>query len=97
MNKKFTVLVLMLVSLVIFLPSPSEAAAGRDTANPVNSAPEYNLFAQNGRGRRRGWYNNRRWNRYRYGRTVRNRRATLVRQTYWRNGRRYVRYVRVYR
>jgi len=96
MKRKISALVLMLASMVIFLPAESRAAVSEDKSN---SASEYNYAAQIrvriGNQRRR----NRRWDRNRnYGqwRRTQNRRARFVTQTYWRNGRRYTRTVRVY-
>jgi hypothetical protein len=103
MKRKITVLVLMLASMVIFLPAESRAAV---TEDKTNSASEYNYAAQirvrigNQRRRNRRWdRNDDRWNRNRnYGqwRRNQNRRARYVTQTFWRNGRRYTRTVRVY-
>ena len=89
MKRKICVLVLMLASAVIILPFESRAAVTEDKPNSVS---EYNygpqIRVQIGRGRR----NNRSWRRNQ----MRNRRARYVTQTYWRNGRRYTRTVRVY-
>jgi len=101
MKRNLGVLVLMLASAFIFLPADSRAA---DVNSAFNNNVEYTLFLQRGRGRGRGrgWDDDRRWrrgnrswNRNRY-RTVQRRGFRLVRQTYWRNGRRYTRVVRVY-
>lgn len=100
MKRNFCVLVLMLASAFIFLPADARAA---DANSAVNNA-EYTLFLQRGRGRGRGrgWDDDRRWRRgnrswNRNRVTVVQRRGfRLVRQTYWRNGRRYTRTVRVY-
>jgi hypothetical protein len=92
MKRKLFVLVLMLASAVIILPAESRAAV---TEDKTNSASEYNyapqIRVQIGRGRRRGWQR-RAWRRNQ----MRNRRARTVTRTYWRNGRRYTRVVRVY-
>jgi hypothetical protein len=94
MKRKISVLVLMLASMVVFLPAESRAAV---TEDKTNSASEYNYATQIrvriGNNRRR----NRRWNRNdSQWRRNQNRRVRYVTQTYWRNGRRYTRTVRVY-
>ena len=81
--------------MVIFLPAESRAAV---TEDKTNSASEYN-YATQIRVRIGNQRRNRRWNRNRnYGqwRRMQNRRARYVTQTFWRNGRRYTRVVRVY-
>ena len=97
MNKKITVLVLMLASLVIFLPSQGNAATSETTTlvktTETNAAPAQ-VRVQIGQNRRR---NNRRINRRIIRREVRrNNRPRVRQQVYYRNGRRYVRTVRVY-
>ncbi|MDQ3797876.1 MAG: hypothetical protein M3384_00350 [Acidobacteriota bacterium] len=102
MKRKLGILVLMLASAVIILPAESRAAIAGD--RPTSASSEYNsepqIRVQIGRGRRRGWNRNRRWNRDRWNRgrtvSVQRRGFRMVRQTYWRNGRRYTRTVRVY-
>ncbi|HEX9963214.1 MAG TPA: hypothetical protein VGB00_19945 [Pyrinomonadaceae bacterium] len=96
MKRNFCVLVLMLASAIIILPAESRAAV---TGDKTNSASEYNyepqIRVQIGRNRRnRRWQRraNRQWRRAQ----MRNRRARVVTRTYWRNGRRYTRVVRVY-
>ncbi|HEY0049600.1 MAG TPA: hypothetical protein VGB68_09965 [Pyrinomonadaceae bacterium] len=94
MKRKFCILVLMLASALIILPAESRAAVSGDSSN---SASEYNyepqIRVQIGRNRR-----NRRWQRRanRQWRRSQMRRGRVVTQTYWRNGRRYTRVVRVY-
>ncbi|HEX8738161.1 MAG TPA: hypothetical protein VF721_22695 [Pyrinomonadaceae bacterium] len=92
MKRKLCVLVLMLASAVIILPFESRAAVPGDKSN---SASEYNyepqIRVQIGRGRRRGWQR-RAWRRNQF----RNRRVRYITRTYWRNGRRYTRVVRIY-
>lgn len=95
MKNKFTVLVLMLAALVVFLPSEGRAATGVEKNNSsVSTALENSqtrvVIRRPGRRRvvvrrvvRRPYYRN-------------NRRQRVVRQVYYRNGRRYVRTVRVY-
>jgi hypothetical protein len=103
MKRKIYVLVLMLASAVIFLPVESLAATAAGD-RPASVSSDYNyapqIRVQIGRGRRRGWNRNRRWNRDRWNRgrtvSVQRRGFRMVRQTYWRNGRRYTRTVRVY-
>jgi hypothetical protein len=99
MYKKITVLVLMLASLVIFLPSTGNAATG-ETTGFVKSATELNASPSQVRvqiGNRRP---RRRVIRRIYRRPVVVRRAVrrprVRQQVYYRNGRRYVRTVRVY-
>ncbi|HEX8738160.1 MAG TPA: hypothetical protein VF721_22690 [Pyrinomonadaceae bacterium] len=105
MKSKIGVLVLVWASMFIFLPVESSAA---EANSAVNNNAEYNLQWQNGRGRGRGrgrddnddWrrsrsWRNRSWNRNN-SRAVRSRGFRLVRQTFWRNGRRHTRTVRVY-
>jgi hypothetical protein len=91
--KKLLVLFLLAVSSVIILPTQGDAKTA-DSKNIVETNTE--PVAQ--RRNRRGWQG-RRWRGRdnRYGQYRRNRRVRLVRQTYWRNGRRYTRVVRVYR
>jgi hypothetical protein len=90
MKTKILTLALILVSAAIFLPSESYAApADRSTSISLNeSVPQ--IRVQIG-GRRRG----RNWNRGRHRGWESRNRTRLVRQVYWRNGRQYVRYVRV--
>ena len=90
MTKKLLVLFLLAVSSVIILPTTGNAK----TADSKNIA-ETNTEPVAQRRNRRGWQN-RRWRGRGYGQVRRNRRVRLVRQTYWRNGRRYTRVVRVY-
>jgi hypothetical protein len=96
MYKKLMTLVLAVASMVIFLPSESSAATGNEKTATVleyslnNSAtPQIRIQLGNQRrNRNRRWNNNRRrWNNN-------NRRTRVVRQVYYRNGRRYVRTVR---
>lgn len=106
MKRKIFVLVLMWASMFIFLPAESRAA----DANGAVANVENNLIFQDdrrGRGRRgrgRGWdddwrrnrsWRNRSWRRNN-SRAVNRRGFRLVRQTFWRNGRRHTRTVRVY-
>lgn len=89
--KKLLVLFLLAVSSVIILPTQGNAKTA-DSKNIVETKTE--PVAQ--RRNRRGWQG-RRWRGNRNNQYRRNRRVRLVRQTYWRNGRRYTRVVRVYR
>jgi len=80
----------MLVSAVVFIPSEASAAE-RSTSTALNAgAPQIRVQIGGQRRRGRGWNRgrNRSWER-------RNNRTRLVRQVYYRNGRRYVRTVRV--
>lgn len=96
MNKKITVLVLMLASLVIFLPSEGRAATERNTALTTtlteNNAAPAQVRVQIGRNRRP----RRRVIVRRAYRRPYVRRQRVRRQVFYRNGRRYVRTVRVY-
>ena len=99
MNKKITVLVLMLASLVIFLPSTGNAAISETTnlvkTTETNVAPAQ-VRVQIGPRRRNNRRINRRINRQIRREVRRNNRPRVRRQVYYRNGRRYVRTVRVY-
>lgn len=92
MYKKFSVLILLAASCVFYLPAQAAAFSSAEKTASV-SVGEFSaattLVPQ--RRRRRGWYNNRRWN------NRNNRRVRVIRQVYYRNGRRYVRTIRVYR
>jgi hypothetical protein len=91
MYKKLTTLVLAVAALVIFLPSQSSAAVSNEkTATTSENSASNSLTPQ------RDW-RNRRWNRNRRmnNRRMNNRRVRVIRQVYYRNGRRYVRIVRV--
>lgn len=95
MKKKFTILVLILASLVIFLPSEGKAAVREKRNNATVSTALENAQTRviiRRPGRRRGII--RRAYRRPYYRTVR--RPRYVRRVYYRNGRRYIRTVRVY-
>lgn len=96
MKNKFTVLVLMLASLVIFLPSQGNAATSETTTlaktTTENSAAPAQVRVQIGRNRRP----RRRVIVRRAYRRPYVRRQRVTRQVYYRNGRRYVRTVRVY-
>jgi hypothetical protein len=100
MRKKVLVLALMLVSSVILLPGESFAAAGSESTSMTlnNSSPQIRVRIGGRRNRRgRNWNRGRHlgWERGRHRGWSNNQRTRLVRQVYWRNGRRYVRYVRV--
>lgn len=111
MFKKFTVLFLLAASSMIFLPSQSAAFSPVEKpATMVEFSAANAITLQRQRRRNREWNNrnnnrnrrwnnnrNRRWNNTRNRRWNNNRRARVVRQVYYRNGRRYVRYIRVYR
>lgn len=99
MNKKITFLVLIAAAWVVFLPGQSFAYSSDIKTTTVSEQIPGSLAMEQrrGRGRNRGW-NNRRWNRSINRRLNRNnRRSRVVRQVYYRNGRRYVRTIRVYR
>jgi hypothetical protein len=110
MLKKFTALVLLAVSWVIFLPSSGAASPSEKNNSITASANENPVGPQRrgrGRGRNDGYWENRgrrrngRWYGYKnygqYRRTqVGNRRYRTVRRSYWRDGRLYTRLVRVF-
>jgi hypothetical protein len=110
MLKKITSLVLLAAAWVIFLPSQSAAYNSVKNNNSVNGLSTENLVLQQGRGRGRGnggiWQGNSRrrngrWYGYKnygqYRRTqVGNRRYRMVRQSYWRDGRRSYRWTRIF-
>ena len=94
MYKKFTVLFLLAASCVIFLPTQGAASTtGEKTTAIVELSGASSIAMTPQRRRRRSSWNNRyntrnrRWNS--------NRRTRVIRQVYYRNGRRYVRIVRV--
>jgi hypothetical protein len=93
MRNKIIVMTLMFASAFIILPSSSYAAVPENTTSvTVNEfAPQIRVQVGRGRrgrnkhmnrGRHRGWENQRN-------------RTRVVRQVYYRNGRKYVRYIRV--
>jgi hypothetical protein len=104
MNKKFTVLVLLAATWVIFLPAESAAYSSGEKSNSISIIAGENLVLQQGRGRGRGGRYDRYWEQrgrrrngtwygYRnygqYRRTqVGNRRYRNVRSYVWRDGRR---------
>lgn len=84
----------MIASSAIFLPYESYAATSEKSTTLALNAGEPQIRVQIGGQRRRG----RNWNRGNRGRHRgwnNHRRTRVVRQVYWRNGRQYVRYVRV--
>jgi len=102
MYKKFTTLVLLAVSWVIFIPTLSAASTGEKN-NSTTLIPNESLVLQQKRGRggrynryyetrgrrRNGtWYGYRNYGQYRRTQ-VGNRRYRMERRVYWRNGRRY--------
>ncbi|HEY8561523.1 MAG TPA: hypothetical protein VIL74_14200 [Pyrinomonadaceae bacterium] len=99
MYKKLTTLFLAAASMVIFLPSESFASTTGNKTAPAteysasnSAAPQIRIRVGNQRRNRR-WNRSRRWNSNR--RWNNSRRTRVVRQVYYRNGRRYVRTVRV--
>lgn len=97
MKNKMIVWGLLLAMTIIVLPTTSRASS--EKTNIANT--EYSstmTFQRRGRGRGRGRDDNN-WNRGRRGRhnMRRGNRTRVVRQVYYRNGRRYVRTIRVHR
>lgn len=100
MRNKVIILALIFTSSLIVLPAANPAAASDKpssaTASELNQRIRVNIGPQRGR-RGRHWDRNRHrgrgWDR-RHARRAYNR-TRVVRQTYYVNGRRYVRYVRV--
>ncbi len=94
MRNKLIIWALMLASTVIFLPAANYAAAENPSSVTVNEFAPQVIRVQTNRRRGRNWNRGRSMNR---GRHLgwRNQRTRLVKRTYWINGRRYVRYVRV--
>jgi hypothetical protein len=110
MNKKFTALVLVAATWVVFLPASSAAYSSGEKNNLSALIPNENLILQqrrgrggrNGRyweprGRRRNgnWYGYRNYGQYRRTQ-VGNRRYRMVRRSYWRDGRRYYIWRRIF-
>jgi hypothetical protein len=97
MVKKFLALVILAVSTFVFLPSESRAETFGEKSVTVSELSVAPLFqrGRGNRGRNRNWRAWRRGNN-RYNNQNTRRRARFIRQTYYRNGRRYVRVVRVY-
>src|SRR5262245_43437239 len=110
MFKRISSLFLVLVSAIMFLPAQSFAANAKTSASVNTGDPQIWVQVQRGRrgrdrrwdrdrdrGRHRGWYQGRHrgWDERQYDRRNISR-SRLVRQTYWYNGRPYVRYVRMY-
>lgn len=96
--KKLLTLTLAIASLG-FVPSAAEAKTAETPANTTITAnsglPQIRVRIGQPRRRRgdyRGYRNYGQWRRNQVGR-----RARVTTQTYWRNGRRYTRVVRVYR
>lgn len=110
MFNKIASLALMAAAWVIFLPSPSAAFNSDNKYNSVTGLPAENLVLQQRRGR--GNRNDRLWdnrgkrrngkyygykNYGQYRRTqVGNRRYRTVRRPYYRDGRRYYRWIRIF-
>jgi hypothetical protein len=94
--KKLLVLALAVLSLG-FVPAAEAKTAESTSASITVAVGEPQIRIRIGQPRRnrrsyRGYRNYGQWRRNQ----VRNRRARYVTQTYWRNGRRYIRTVRVY-
>lgn len=92
MRSKFIVGIFILASMLVILPAANFAATGEKTSSVTTSE-----FSLQKRGKPGRWKRAQHWNRGKHRgwtRGVGN--SRLVKQTYWRNGRRYVRYVRVW-
>ncbi|MBV9241617.1 MAG: hypothetical protein JO314_06375 [Acidobacteria bacterium] len=86
MRKKLAVLVLLVSSFLVFLPSMS---SGTQAQIRVTFGQRHR---HHDRGLHRGWYNGRRMDYYNYNVN----RSGYTRQVYYVNGVRYVRWVRTY-
>jgi hypothetical protein len=96
MGRKFLILVVLAFSGFVFLPSETKAETINDKSSAVGELSARPLFqrGRRNRGQNRNW---KAWRRAENRNLNRNRRGfRLVRQTYWRNGRRYTRVIRVY-
>jgi len=111
MLKKFTILFLLAVTSFTYLPTKATAYSPGERTNSVAGLTTDNtiLAQRRGRGgRRSGYWDDQRgrrrngsYNGYRnygqYRRTqVGNRRYRTVRRSYWRDGRRYTRMIRIF-
>ena len=98
MKKKLIIVALILASTAMFLPFESYAAASENGTSVILNQRRGKVNIQIGPGRGRGST----WNRGKHKGWHKgkhkgwdNRRTRTVRQVYWRNGVRYIRYVRV--
>ena len=100
---KRKVLILTLLLATAFIALPAESVAYGDRSKDRNAVYEYSgqdwqSRRRRGRGRHRGWkntYGSRNYGQYRRTQ-VGNRRYRLVRRSYWDDGRRLTRWVRLY-
>lgn len=97
MRKKVIVLALMLISGIIFLPEQTRAASGSESTSITLNSSTPQIRVRIGQRRGRNWNRGRHrgWERGRHRGWYKQARTRQVRQVYWRNGRRYVRYVTV--
>ncbi|HEX6125765.1 MAG TPA: hypothetical protein VFZ23_10385 [Pyrinomonadaceae bacterium] len=104
MNKKLTILTILITSVFIGVPVDGFAAANtaKETTVTSGSAPQIRVLVgqpRRRRARRGGYWRNGVWYRN-YGQyrrsMVGNRRFRTVPRYYWRNGRRVIRYQRIY-
>jgi hypothetical protein len=100
MRNKLLVLFLIAISSVVIFPTDTKARTTESDRTFSESKTEPLFQRRRGRYRRQNRRQVRRQirrsNRYQNRRYRNYRRSRIVRQYYWRNGRRYVRYVRVY-
>jgi hypothetical protein len=96
MGKKFLILLVLVLTSVVILPAESRAES--NNGNSASTVLKVEPLFQKGRGNRGMNRNYRAWRRgnNRYNNTNSRRRARFLRQTYYRNGRRYTRIIRVY-
>ena len=91
MRQKIAILIFVLMTCAVFLPSQA-TAAGKASANMTKPQIRIHIGHRHDRGRHRGWHRGRRIYYYYYDRHD----PHYARQTYWVNGRRYTRWVRYY-
>jgi hypothetical protein len=98
MKKKITIFAILLASIFIGMPTDGFGVADTRTNTSMTSGllgPQINVRIGQPRRRRGGYWRNGRWYRGQYRRDIA-RRYRLVPRYYWEDGRRRVRYVRVY-
>jgi hypothetical protein len=99
MKKKITIFAILIASIFIGVPADGFGSTTAKTNSVMSGDPSPQISVRIGQPRRRrgGYYRDRRWNHGRYRRSmVGYRRYRMVPRYYWDDGRRHVRYVRVY-